>query len=64
MPDDQWIQAAVRQPARGQRVDIGRFGRSETIEFLDTLYWYPMNWNLHGMWWRPAAAETKEQGNA
>lgn len=48
-----WRSALLDAPGRGEYVEIGRI-RGEDIVGLDKLWWYPQNWNLNGMYWRPA----------
>lgn len=51
-----WRPAHGEPPARGAFVEIGRIDHTGDIAALDKLWWYPEygNWNLVGMWWRPA----------
>lgn len=51
----EWREVLVAAPAPGQYVEIGRvLDHAGDVAPLDKLWWFPMNWNLDGMYWRPA----------
>jgi hypothetical protein len=50
-----WMLADESPPRLGQWVEIGRIPPGGTdVQALDKVWWYPMNWNLYGMFWKPA----------
>jgi transcription antitermination factor NusG len=54
-----WREAETDPPDQGVFVELGRPDRAneEEIKPLDRLYWFPQNWNLTGLHWRPVPAE-------
>lgn len=50
-----WRVAIKDPPTVGAFVELGRENSHGRIELIDRLYWHPQNWNLIGMFWRPAS---------
>jgi hypothetical protein len=54
MYEEDWRSAKNDPPSSGQYVEIGRADHTGYVADLECLWWYPRDWNVDDMYWRPA----------